>query len=82
MEEVVRLRMQPSSRLVLKALSTLRVADLNLIQRETGLPRRTVQSALRRLRDLDVISVQNCLSDSRRKFYCYSPNASAYHLLD
>lgn len=65
-------RMTPSSRIVLDMLSRARISTLTSIVDETGLPMRTVQLALKNLVALKLVSVQICLSDTRRNFYCYS----------
>lgn len=64
-------RIPPSCRLVLKALSQLKIGTISQIEVETGLPLRTIQSALHKLIELELVMVKVCLTDSRRRFYCY-----------
>jgi|YelNatPaOPRAMG01_1025707.scaffolds.fasta_scaffold01609_4 DNA-binding MarR family transcriptional regulator len=64
--------MSPSAKTVLASLSRAKISTLTAIVNETGLPIRTVQLALRNLIELGLVSVRTCLTDTRRKFYCYS----------
>lgn len=65
--------LSPSSRLLLRVLKELKVADLRTLERETGLARRTLMYSVRQLRDAGLVEVQICLNDSRRRFYCLKP---------
>ncbi|MCL5665762.1 MAG: MarR family transcriptional regulator [Candidatus Thermoplasmatota archaeon] len=61
----------PSCRLVLRVLSEIKISDLSNLERETGLPRRTLLYAIARLKEKNLIQVQVCLNDSRRRYYCF-----------
>jgi len=62
----------PSSKTVIAVVSRMKISTLKEIAREAQLPVRTTQLAIKKLLDLKLISVRICLSDTRRKFYCFS----------
>lgn len=72
------MRLPPSARFVLKVLSEGEPMTIGEIAEETGLPLRTVKFALRRLRELGLVSAVPCVRDLRRKFYftCYKLSGS------
>ncbi|MCL4350243.1 MAG: hypothetical protein M1535_02195 [Candidatus Thermoplasmatota archaeon] len=39
--------------------------------KETGLSKRTLMGSLKHLKEESLISVKTCLTDTRRRFYCY-----------
>ncbi|MGP6207970.1 hypothetical protein ACNF42_08095 [Cuniculiplasma sp. SKW3] len=39
--------------------------------KETGLSKRALMGSLKHLREESLISVKTCLTDTRRRFYCY-----------
>ncbi len=64
------LEIPPSARLVLHVLRELKISDIRRLSDETGLPRRTLMYAIRRLKENKLIDIQICLNDSRRRYYC------------
>lgn len=71
-QRVLEAGLSPSARYVLRVLVELGEARFSELFLETGLPRRTLYSALRQLRDRGLVEVRPCLRDARRRFYCYS----------
>lgn len=59
-----------SARLVLMVLKRLRIADFRTIEMESGLSKRSVLYAVKRLREMGLIDIQICLNDTRKRFYC------------
>ena len=62
--------MPTSARLVFMVLKRLRIADFRTIEMESGLSKRSVLYAVKRLREMGLIDIQVCLNDTRKKFYC------------
>jgi DNA-binding transcriptional ArsR family regulator len=63
-----------SARLLLRVLRDLKVSDLKTLQKETGLSRRAIMYAVKKLKEADLVEVQICLTDSRRRYYCIRAN--------
>lgn len=61
----------PSAQHIYDLLRTRKVMQLKDIIKETGLSKRTVLYAIRDLREAGLIEIQICMTDTRRKFYCY-----------
>ncbi|MCL4314336.1 MAG: MarR family transcriptional regulator [Candidatus Thermoplasmatota archaeon] len=75
MQEVVKTEdLSNSAKYLLRVLKELKVSTIATLQRETGLSRRTIMYSIRELRKRNLVFVQICLSDSRRRYYCYSPS--------
>ena len=62
--------MPTSARLVFMVLKQLRIADFRTIEMESGLSKRSVLYAVKRLREMGLIDIQICLNDTRKRFYC------------
>jgi len=65
-------RLPPSPKFVLKVLGEVGEARFSELLKETQLPRRTLYSALRELKERGLVEVRPCLGDARKRFYCYS----------
>jgi DNA-binding MarR family transcriptional regulator len=61
----------PSSRLILITLRSIKIADVKTLMKETGLSKRTLMGSLKHLKEESLINVKTCLTDTRRRFYCY-----------
>jgi len=59
----------PSAKFVLKVLREKRQVTQEDLLVETSLPKRTVNHAIRRLRDCNLIKERRSLDDVRQKFY-------------
>ncbi|MCY0851119.1 MarR family transcriptional regulator [Thermoplasma acidophilum] len=59
-----------SVRLVFSYLKNEKISDVAHIMESTGLSRRSVMYAVKVLRDANLIDIQICLSDTRRRYYC------------
>ncbi|PYB68963.1 transcriptional regulator [Thermoplasma sp. Kam2015] len=59
-----------SVRLVFSYLKDQKISDVAHIMEATGLSRRSVMYAVRILKEANLIDIQICLSDTRRRFYC------------
>ncbi len=70
--EVESIRLTPSARLVLRVLRDLRITDTLTLLNETGLSRRSLMYSIKQLKSLGLVSVQICLKDSRKRYYCIS----------
>ncbi len=64
------LTIPPSARLVLRVLRDLKILDMKRLSEETGLPKRTLMYAIRRLKENHLVDIQVCLNDSRKRYYC------------
>lgn len=62
----------PSSKLILLTLKNIKIADVKTLMKETGLSKRALMGSLKHLREETLISVKTCLTDTRRRFYCYA----------
>jgi len=62
--------MPTSARLVFMVLKRIRIADFRTIEMESGLSKRSVLYAVKRLREMGLIDIQICLNDTRKRFYC------------
>ncbi len=62
--------LSPSSRLVLRVLYEVKITDLQTLQDETKLPKRTLMYAISQLKRAGMVRTQICLNDSRRRYYC------------
>ncbi|BAB60513.1 TVG1419878 [Thermoplasma volcanium GSS1] len=60
----------PSARLVLAYLRSAKISDVARIMENTGLSRRSVMNSVKMLKELGLIDIQVCLSDTRRRYYC------------
>ncbi|MGP6219921.1 hypothetical protein [Caldiplasma sukawensis] len=49
----------------------MKIADVKTLIKETGLSKRALMGSLKNLREMELISVKTCLSDTRRRFYCF-----------
>jgi hypothetical protein len=66
--------LQNSAKIVLLVLRSLKIADFRTLERETGLSKRSLLYAVKALKSIDLIDIQICLSDTRRRFYCIRIN--------
>jgi hypothetical protein len=57
--------------LILITLKSIKIADVRTLMKETGLSKRALMGSLKHLREESLISVKTCLTDTRRRFYCY-----------
>lgn len=64
-----------SAKYILRVLRELKISTIATIQKETGLSRRTIMYSIRELKSRNLVFVQICLTDSRRRYYCYSPSS-------
>ena len=66
--------LSPSSRLVLRVLYEVKITDLNTLQEETKLPKRTLMYSISQLKKAGMVRTQFCLNDSRKRYYCIAVN--------
>ncbi|KAA8922110.1 helix-turn-helix domain-containing protein [Thermoplasma sp.] len=59
-----------SVRLVFSYLKNEKISDMARIMESTGLSRRSVMYAVKVLKEANLIDIQICLSDTRRRYYC------------
>lgn len=59
----------PSAKFVLRVLGELGEASFSELLEETGLPKRTLFSALRALRDRGLVEVRQDVGDARKRLY-------------
>ncbi|WP_290705378.1 winged helix DNA-binding protein [Ferroplasma sp. Type II] len=64
----------PSTRLVLITLRQLKIARLCQIMESTGLSKRSVLYSVKKLKQMGLIEINVCLSDTRQRFYCITIN--------
>jgi DNA-binding transcriptional ArsR family regulator len=70
------IRLTPSAKLILRVLRELRITDSITLREETGLSRRSVMYSIKQLKSLGLVTVQICLKDSRKRYYCISLNSN------
>lgn len=68
------IRLSNSARKVLEVLSRMKIARFEDLKQDTQLPKRTLLYAIRALRDLNLVEVEICINDARRRFYCIRIN--------
>ncbi len=63
-------KLKTSSKLIMMILQQKKIATISEIQDYSKLSRRTIMNCIRDLRNLGLIEIQVCLSDTRKRFYC------------